>query len=510
MKNIKYRERQNISPSSTEKFKDFSQVLSSKASLGLSTLGKVALATTGAGIVAASAYLLLKEDKTAQTQVPTEYEKTKKELAEQFTIHTASDTVLVTEAGTLIHIPANAFDEPADTVTIVFQDYYHPLEAIVNDIDMKYDSAGTAYDFESAGMFAIRGYAGSAPVHIKKGEAITVELISPRQGTEFNQYFYNDSSGNWQYLGTRLPQAVSASELKEIKKALGEMQEEIEQMKSAAPMLPDMADESKLHIRLDVNEEKFPELAGYKKSVFEINADQQNFTAEDTELNWFAEIGSTLEPLIYNITLTRYERTIEIPHAKVVIDANNYASAKAKHELLYATYEEELARKQEAVSKKRREMQELKQKNENTARFKNRLAQMNMVFAGVEESYAVRLFTVNGFGLYNSDCPQKLPQSAPLALTLLNSDLDTLMVKTLHLVELDRNMMYTFNELNEKVQFNNNADNVLIGISTTGEYFAARKDDLLALKPIEGKATLEMKSLGKIEDVNQLKDVLGI
>jgi len=193
-----------------------------------------------------------------------------------------------------------------------------------------------------------------------------------------------------------------------------------------------------------------------------------------------------------------------------VIETKNYALAKAKYEQLYARYEKELALKQETISKKRKELQELKQKNERTARFRNRLAMLNMQSTGLAKSFAVRLFTVHGFGLYNSDCPQKLPQSAPLALTLLDSKTDTLSVKKLHLVELDRNRMYTFNELTEKVQYNKKSNNLLICISNDGYYFSANNEVFENIKPKDGKASITMKPLGKIEDVNQLEDLLEI
>jgi len=108
-----------------------------------------------------------------------------------------------TISGTKISIPANIFvdDKGKDISSNVFLKYKEIRSAsdiIVNQVDMKYDSAGVSYDFQTDGMFEMTAVCDGKPVYIKKGKNITVSFVS---NSKESFGFYNYSGDNWKYSG---------------------------------------------------------------------------------------------------------------------------------------------------------------------------------------------------------------------------------------------------------------------------------------------------------------------
>jgi hypothetical protein len=121
-----------------------------------------------------------------------------------------SNSVDASEGGTLeingstITIPPNAFvfcdgGEVKGDVDINFRDFHDKADLLLSGIPMGYDSAGTHYDFETAGMFELRGMQDGKSVCIKDGKAVGVDLKS-HFGEGFNNYNLDETTGEWDYL----------------------------------------------------------------------------------------------------------------------------------------------------------------------------------------------------------------------------------------------------------------------------------------------------------------------
>ncbi len=85
-------------------------------------------------------------------------------------------------------------------VTIKYRELKTAAQIIASGITMKYDSAGVTYNFTTAGMFEVRGYADDKAVYIREGKSIEVNMASPIDGN-FNYYTLDEESG-WQYVST--------------------------------------------------------------------------------------------------------------------------------------------------------------------------------------------------------------------------------------------------------------------------------------------------------------------
>jgi hypothetical protein len=81
-------------------------------------------------------------------------------------VETSKSTNIKTNTDAEITIPENAFvdKEGKDVkgeVTVKYKEIKSPSDIIIENVDMTYDSAGTTYQFQTAGMFDLRAYAGN-------------------------------------------------------------------------------------------------------------------------------------------------------------------------------------------------------------------------------------------------------------------------------------------------------------------------------------------------------------
>jgi hypothetical protein len=122
-----------------------------------------------------------------------------------FKIDPTVENNLETENGSAFTIPANALvDEAGEPVTgevtIAFNQYHSIPDIITSGIPMSYDTLGESFTFESAGMFSLNGTCNDAPVFVKDGEAIAMNLASDFNEEEpFHFYELNENTGDWTY-----------------------------------------------------------------------------------------------------------------------------------------------------------------------------------------------------------------------------------------------------------------------------------------------------------------------
>ena len=117
-----------------------------------------------------------------------------------FMIDPSIENELMAPNGSRIVIPANCLVSQSGEVVkgevSITLDQYHSLADIMaSGIPMSIDSAGTTYDFKSAGMFTIKGACKGEEVFVREGELLTVDLASDKQ-EKYNFYKLNDS-GEW-------------------------------------------------------------------------------------------------------------------------------------------------------------------------------------------------------------------------------------------------------------------------------------------------------------------------
>jgi hypothetical protein len=122
-----------------------------------------------------------------------------------FKIDPKIENKLETANGSNFMIPANALVNAAGEpvtgeVEISFNQYHSIPDIITSGIPMSYDTLGESYTFESAGMFSLDGTCNDAPVFVKDGAAIAMNLASDLGEDEpFNFYELDENQGDWTY-----------------------------------------------------------------------------------------------------------------------------------------------------------------------------------------------------------------------------------------------------------------------------------------------------------------------
>lgn len=92
-------------------------------------------------------------------------------------------------------------------VDIRYREFHDYVDFFLSGIPMQYDSAGTKYDLESAGMIEIYAEQNGQRLNIRPGKEIDVELVSeikvsdPNAALNFNIYRLDTVQRNWVYTG---------------------------------------------------------------------------------------------------------------------------------------------------------------------------------------------------------------------------------------------------------------------------------------------------------------------
>jgi hypothetical protein len=113
-------------------------------------------------------------------------------------VDTEKGAVVKLPNGTKITVPKNAFvdqhNQPiVGSVDLAYREFQNAAQILASGIPMTYDSAGVTHQFESAGMFEIRGFQDDKPVFIAKDKGIDVAMASFVKGNDFRFYYFDQT-----------------------------------------------------------------------------------------------------------------------------------------------------------------------------------------------------------------------------------------------------------------------------------------------------------------------------
>lgn len=383
-----------------------------------------------------------------------------------YTINNSKGGEIKHPTSSKIKVPKNTFVDKngkdiIGDVTIEYREFHDAADIIASGIPMAYDSAGTKYNLESAGMFDIKGSQNGEPVYIKKDKTVEVELASANSEDRFNQYYLDTVAKNWQYIKKDNANTISGNShgTKEfdngqndnpdnfIKRSpkLQILKEQIEvvipkridsvkivytKKIDAVPKVKEPSKPAKASgrptFKLDGSYSEFPELAVFNDVVFEVGTENNNYRKEMHEITW-TDVKVSEGPTKgknYLLTLI-YRKQVEKLIVYPVLSGNDLEKAEKKYQQKLKDYEglvekrnadekrlmAELEAKQKAyladIKKKQEEYEKekvkllvaIKQKEQND--LATRFNTMSM------QTKATRIFNVASFGIYNSDHPHK-------------------------------------------------------------------------------------------------------
>ena len=465
---------------------------------------------------------------------------------------------LVHTTGSEISIPPFAFEdkdgnELTGEVEIRYREFHDQLDIFFSGIPMTYDSAGVAYNFESAGMLDIQGFQNDQPIKIQSDKEIEVNMSSNNSSPTFNIYYLDQENGRWNYEGKddivtdqpedqvahlspeeilELPEIVDCGnrviELSEQKEeASKSLQKAIEQTvdaKSNKPLKPREVNKERYSFDLAVDPNDFPELSSYKDVVFEVAESEKSFTPQVFDVEWTnATISKKDESKAYSITLSKGKqvKTYEVFPA---LTGEDYQSALLKFEEKFETYQKELDKRLEFEAQREAEFQEkMKALQDAKDLQKKLLVQYRLSLEefsnnGLSEqklsvrTKVSRVFSIMSFGIYNADKTiAAKPNGQKTVATFTDQVGNPLLLENAQLIEMKTNAVYRYSSTEfEKLRWNPKEDNLLLALSTSGDLGFFDADYMRSIPPKTKEHTFKVKLFdASLMSRQELRNKLG-
>jgi len=545
MKNIKFNtDRKNISDEQALKHKSFDKVMAGYKALS-TPLYKTFKFWAGAGIAVSTvivATILLTGNPEKHTESAVKPPIANLDIPNHtYLVNAAKDTTIITKSGTQIKVTANSFvDEKGEAVTgeveIKYREFHDVIDFFLSGIPMKYDSAGTQYHFESAGMFEIHGFQNEKEVFISDASPINILLASKQAGERFNIYKLDDKKGDWSYIekDTAGKQADPLAELiqtdsaleKIVNKKIEKLTKEVEKAKAKTeelveekPVEPKKADVKGHSLKIEVDPKDFPELALYKDLLFELDKNDKTFKSELSKITWdAASVKKGKENGTYILTFRKGKDEYNFLTRPVVAE-KDYQKAVELYEKKFAEYEQTLAKRKADEAKKEKELkaeydklnvERLAQIAQIQQRMASESAQITAAAKTTDIIY--RSFMVSSFGIWNSDCPQNMPKGLMVSATFTDKNNKQLAFNTLYLVEKGKNAAYSLTNYDySRFQFNPQSENFLLGVTKDNKIAVFKPEDFAALGKVGSSCKFKMQVLDKpFKNIDEVKSFMEI
>jgi hypothetical protein len=352
-----------------------------------------------------------------------------------FEVDATRDTVLLYASGSLLHVPSGAFRDKNGNrlkgkVTLSYREFHDATDFFVSGIPMNYDSAGNTYSFESAGMFQLVAEQGGEAIFVNPDVMIHVDLASAVSGNRFNIYYLDTVMRKWVYQREDIinpPTVESANH-----SALREQMKAPVKATSGAP-------------RFDIafDKKEFPELAAYEGVSFQISEDEEAYDPKLAMKEWDnVKVQRHADGIHYMVTFSNPGETHVFKVIPVFTGAD-YTRAHFLYEKKLKQYEQDLAKTKHPLSKSD-SAYSFQHKKVKTGNDSARSAMSGKRDSDNSESLVFRQFAINRFGIWNSDCPQSLPQGKTVLARFKDGDAQILGFTHVYLVEKGKRAMYTY------------------------------------------------------------------
>jgi hypothetical protein len=291
-----------------------------------------------------------------------------------FQVDPIQTSTFSTESGTTITIPANCLVDRnnkviTEKVNVTYKEYQTPADILVSGIPMSYDSAGSSYNFSSAGMFDISAVTESNDmVYIAGDKSITVAMGSFNDGEDYSMYKLDTVTQNWVYLGYSDAQPNTAKL---------EKMEEIEDA-NAKPVLPKKKSNDDLVFDFDLKTNSNSELSTFRNIMWRYS-EAKGFP-DPADQDWVFKTNWTTVDLetynkennLYLMKLGTAERSFTTVVEPVLGDSD--------YEEALAVFNEQMKNYEIAMDAGKRELERI-----------------------TREADLQRTFVLNKFGTYNCD-----------------------------------------------------------------------------------------------------------
>lgn len=436
--------------------------------------------------------------------------------ARSYKINSERDTVLSIESGSRIKIPKNSFTDSSGApvngeVELLYREFHSVPEILLSGISMNYDSAGTKYFFESAGMFEINALKQGGKLLLADGKNIEVQMATLNADKDkFNQYFFNESEKLWEpvkkdeiiILKSPAAKKILAKKTSKDKAAL-EM-----------PVKPRLAQKGKDQFMIEIPKGLYPELEMFNNVIFEVTGNGKKIDRRALNKTWASvTLNRADDGESYRVSFKKETEIYEIT-ARPVFDTNDYKPALEKYNMLCA----ELRKKMNdgTVKKNTESGPELAEYLDAMKDYSNLLKKYQAYYADSVKSLEYRLskeqltndviyrsFQVKKLGIWNSDCPESMPKGVTFACDYKDESGNPIEPKTVFLLQKKRNMVINCYDL-KRATYDPEQKNMLI-ILASGNLLCWVNSEDFPETAGTGTHTFTVKTLKK--DHYTIKDI---
>lgn len=430
-------------------------------------------------------------------------------------VNSAKGATITHTSGTKLIFPANAFVDAAGNpvngnVDIQYREFRDQVDFFLSGIPLQYDSAGQTYQFESAGMMQIQGTINGQPVFLAKDKTVKVEFASKETGNKFNLYKFDETAGNWNYLGkdkvvipSADPKQDSIDAINAAMKGPGRMCNFIAEMQEPVmPEKPLKADKRKNRFTVAVNPVEFPEMKQYKDMIFEVDESNQKFDRAWYKVTWESiKLSRGDGENKYRIALHKADQHIMLD-VYPVLDDKNFTDAMTEYDKKMIEYKDQL--------EKYKQYQEQQKAQQNGIFVRQNGDVMKPVDGGFmyyskakeadekKAEMAMHSFTVSGFGVYNMDAVDALPKGAIVNLNV--NDANGKLFKdfaTMYHVDRKKKSLYTYHNGNPLAGFHFNPESSnLVWAVKDGQLYYADNIQFVTLSH-SGTASIKLAPVGR-------------
>lgn len=389
---------------------------------------------------------------------------------QNFEVDPNVDNVIVTESGTTIRVPKNAFlDEAGNPITskvkLEYREFRNPLDFYVAGIPMELNENGEDKVFVSGGMFEINATnAKNTSVFINPNNKIKVDLLSTSKSKDFNVYDLDKETNQWIAKGKDIITVIRK-------------EDEIEALN--IPHRPQVAKPYSFSIKDDTGE--YPEISEYENVKF-----------------------TPVDQAKCKISHAQEMKVIPRKHGLFeVVSILKFGNMRKENSCLcYLSFEEgkdysealiAYQKKYGAQIAKRDAIEKLWKKYEFDL-IKNKIQKSDL------SEKITRTLEVNQFGFVNLDYPTSYPTGVELPAVFADTNGNKLLLRNIVLIEKGTNAIYRYKDV---IKFNPDKDNILCGITEDNKLAYIKRDELakhtknskrIKMQLFEGKLT-------KYEDV---------
>lgn len=361
---------------------------------------------------------------------------------EVFAINNRKKINIETRNGSIISIPAKAFvDKEGNPVTrnidIQYSEFHNPLEIFLSGIPMNYDSAGTEYNFESAGMIKMLAKHNGQDIYLAANKEIEIELVS-KQTEPYNIYEFDTLKGTWKYTAHE-----DRKDIQNLEEKLALIDTKLNEKED---LETDFAyDASAKGANTEFNYQRRPRKAtlrnqdrfamniedqGDLSGVYEIETGQ-DFKQEYYTVRWQGVyVAKNDDNENYTVSLRRGNTTLEFECYPVL--------EKEEYEEAIQNYDQDLEESSERIEKNRGKTSEIRQ----LRKLKDRTQQlMNNQFL------STRRLTVVNLGTMNLDKAVEIPEpqlATQLNKTLTDEEGNILKYTSVQVAQLNKNILWSY------------------------------------------------------------------